>query len=190
MYAQKTETLSTTTLTTPLVSVADVRRSLGLDASDTAVTELLTSAVNAAFSHVQDYLGRMLPEALVVETFYHPSRTLNLSRLPATGIRSIVDGDGQAVDVWSYGFGVLEVKDREYFKAEEVVVTYTGGFTLLPYALLQGIEELAKEIYLRRARSGVVSAENLEGIVDVSYLSVGMPPHIRQLLDAYRIVRL
>jgi hypothetical protein len=200
MYAQRIER-GASTVTAPLVPVNDLRTALGLDVADTAVTALLSSAIAAATYTAEAHCGRTFAEQAMTEHFHHPQSTLLLSQTPVTAIASVQDVDGTDIPYWWMQGDILKPmrmsgnswRFASHFRDDYITVKYTGGYTLLPPDLSQAITDIAKEVYLGRARSGAVSAENIEGIANTEYVATGltaMTPLTRAMLDRYRTLRL
>jgi uncharacterized phiE125 gp8 family phage protein len=185
-----------------------------LDIADDESDAKLTRWIREASGAIESYVGRVLAEETVVQTFrlehrLHEARKhepLALQRYPVTAIAAVVDP-----------FGTTLVQDTDYeldpttgllwrlggarrirWVPGKTVVTYTAGYALLdglPFPIEQACLTLLKHRWAAKTRDPMVKSEETVGVERMDYWvgQVGdngaLPPEVTGLLDPFREVR-
>jgi hypothetical protein len=181
-----------------LTTLADVKAWLqtgqaAFPASDDA---LLTRLVTASSQYIQAWLNRRIASADYVETRDgNGGRRLQFACFPVTAVLSLTI-DGQVVPATTpssaagYTFSPTQLSVCGYRfnrRAQNVVVSYTAGYSTTPPEVAQACIELVALRYRERTRIGEVS-RSLGGAETVAYAQKDMSDAIKTLLQQYRLV--
>src|SRR6266478_6375740 len=151
-----------------LTTLADVKAWLqtGQSAFPTTDDALLTRLITAASQFIQTWLNRRIVEADYFELRDGTGgKRLQFGSFPVSAVLSLTI-DGQiipaAVSSWApgYTFSPTQLALRGYSftrRAQNVMVTYTAGFTTTPPEVAQACIELIGLRYRERTRVGEVS---------------------------------
>jgi len=181
-----------------LTTLADVRAWLqtgqaAFPASDDA---LLTRLITASSQYIQTWLNRQIASADYLETRDGTGgHRLQLACFPVTAVLSLTI-DGQVVPAATssgaagYSFSATQLALYGYCfsrGAQNVVVSYTAGYSITPPEVAQACIELVALRYRERTRIGEVS-RSLGGAETVAYAQKDMSDAIKTLLLQYRLV--
>jgi len=181
-----------------LTTLADVKAWLqtGQAALPTTDDALLTRLVSAASQYIQTWLNRLIASADYLEirdgTGGH---TLQFACVPVTAVLSLtINGHSvpaaTSIDAAGYRFSSTQVSVRGYrFNrgAQNVVISYTAGYSTTPPEVAQACIELVSLRYRERTRIGEIS-RSLGGAETVAYAQKDMSDAIKTLLQQYRLV--
>lgn len=159
---------------------------------------LLARLITAASQFVQSWLRRQIASADWQEVRDGTGgQRLAFANLPVTAMLSLsIDGmdiPPAAVDGGfdaGYVFTPTELALRGYVftrRAQNVVMTYTAGYTVTPPDVAQACIELVCQRYRERTRIGEVSRAAAGGET-VTYSQLDMSADVRLLLSQYRLV--
>jgi len=181
-----------------LTTLADVKAWLqtGQSAFPASDDTLLTRLVTASSQYIQAWLNRQIASADYVETRDGTGgRRLQFACFPVTAVLSLTI-DGQVVPAatsssasgYSFSSTQLSVCGYRFNRgAQNVVVSYTAGFSTTPPEVAQACVELVALRYRERTRIGEVS-RSLGGAETVAYAQKDMSDAIKTLLQRYRLV--
>lgn len=159
---------------------------------------LLSGLVTAASQFIQTWIGRPIASADWIEVRDGGGgQRLAFANIPVSAVLSLaIDGIGippapaGGGAAAGYVFSPTELALRGYLftrRAQNVIVTYTAGYTATPPELGQACIELACQRYRERSRIGEVS-KALGGGETVAYSQKDMSDDIRTVLSQYRAV--
>ncbi len=147
-----------------LVSLSDMKAYLGI--SDGSQDAFLTEQLNIISEAAENYCNRKFESANYVETFYEKDfQTIQdsdrgfiyLSHYPMTALTSI-ERDGELVAATEYrsnfDLGYLRFEDGFFSGGRIMEVTYTAGYTTIPYTIQSAVKSLVEERYNKKV-SGV-----------------------------------
>jgi hypothetical protein len=173
----------------PYITLSELK--VWLDEEDSTYDNHMLAAIAAAEAMVDQYLGRSLASATLTERVHgNGSRTLFPQRTPITAVSSCVV-NGSAIDV---GFDSISVwrKDGAWFdRSDEILLTYTAGFDVIPEDVKTATKITAQAIYSAADLDANMMSENIGGVVSGSYQPFGpgsLPPAARAILAPYRRV--
>lgn len=121
------------------------------------------------------------------------TRSVILKHFPITSVSSVVvDGVTipQRTSVTGSGWvlkanNVSLTPDYSFTDGlQNVVITYTAGYDVIPYDVEQAVIEMAAMRYRERTRIGVMS--NTVGGESVSYQTVTIPVSVQSVVDSYK----
>jgi hypothetical protein len=180
-----------------LTTLADVKGWLQTGQAAFPATDdaLLTRLIGAASQYIQTWLNRQIASADYLEirdgTGGH---RLQFACFPVTAVLSLII-DGRAVPPATsinagYRFSSTQASVRGYkFNrgAQNVVISYTAGYSTTPPEIAQACIELVSLRYRERTRIGEIS-RSLGGAETVAYVQKDMSDGIKTLLQQYRVV--
>ena len=159
---------------------------------------LLSRLITAASQFIQSWLQRQIAVTDWIEIRDgNGGQRLTFANIPVTNVIALaIDGlsippaptDGRLGA--GYVFSPTELALRGYVftrRAQNVVVTYTAGFTVVPPDIAQACIELVCQRYRERSRIGEVSKALMSGET-VTYSQKDMSDDIRTLLMQYQAV--
>lgn len=181
-----------------LCALADVKAWLqtGQTAFPDTDDALLTRLITAASQFIQSWLNRQIaPSDWQEVRDGSGGQRLVLANFPITALLSLsIDGleIPPAPTDGGYGAGYVfsptELALRGYVftrRAQNVIVTYTAGYTATPPDIAQAAIELVCQRYRERTRIGEVSRA-LGGSETVSFSQKDMSDDVKLLLSQYR----
>lgn len=183
-----------------LTTLGDVKAWLQTGQNPFPATDdaLLTNLVTAASGFIQTWLGRPIAVADWVEVRDgNGGQRLPFANNPVWAVLSLtIDGlhippvpEGNCFAP-GYVFSPTEMVVRGYVftrRAQNVVVTYTAGYSATPPELAQACIELVCQRYRERTRTGEVS-KALGGGETVTYSQKDMSDDIKTILSRYQAV--
>jgi hypothetical protein len=181
-----------------LTTLADVKAWLQTGQSAFPETDdvLLTRLVTAASQYIQTWLNRQIGLADFREVRDGTGgQRLQFACFPVSAVLSL-SIDGQAIppasSSWAagYNFSATQLSVRGYwfnYGAQNVVITYTAGYSTTPPEIAQACIELAALRYRERSRVGELS-RSLGGAETVTYSQKDLSDAIKTLLQRYRVV--
>lgn len=186
-----------------LTSLADVKAWLqtGQSAFPTTDDGLLARLISAASQYVQTWLNRRIPMADYLEVRDGTGgQRLQFACFPVSAVLSLtIDGiaippaptpSPSTVSASGYVFSSTELALRGYKfvrGAQNVVFSYTAGYSAIPPELAQACIELVALRYRDRQRIGEIS-KTVGGGETVNYSQKDMSAAISTLLQHYRAV--
>lgn len=176
-------------MTIAYATLADVKSWLRIDAANTSEDALLTRMVAFATAWIQTYLSREVLSSTHTETHDGVGGWRQCVRhLPVTAVASVTIDDG-IVEPIRYRFDEFGVamKSSSFPRGfGNVVVTYTGGYAVVPDDIVQCTIDIVAFNYRRRERIGHAS-KAMAGEV-TAFITSDIPPECRQVLAQYRRV--
>jgi hypothetical protein len=181
-----------------LTTLADVKSWLqtGQNAFPTTDDALLTRLITSASQYIQTWLNRQIAMADYLEVRDGTGgQGLQFACFPVSAVLSLAI-DGQAVppaissNKTGYSFSPTQLTVCGYrFNrgAQNVIISYTAGFSTTPPDVAQACIELVALRYRERTHIGEVSRA-LGGAETVSYVQKDMSDSIKTLLQQYRLV--
>jgi hypothetical protein len=188
---------------TDLTTLADVKAWLqtGQSAFPTTDDALLSGLITAASDYIQTWLNRRI--ALTDYTEIRDGtggQRLQFAYFPVCAVLSLTI-DGIAIPpapppspssgiTAGYVFSQTQLAVRGYYftqRAQNVIVSYTAGYSTIPPEIAQACIELVTLRYRERTRVGEVS-KALGGGETVSYSQKDMSAAVLTLLQQYRVV--
>ena len=189
---------------TAYADVVSLRRDLGIASADAEATASLTDAIEAASRLIDGYCGYEFTRVDAVAHYAQLYTIYRFTRYPLVTVQSITDDAGNAITLTRAATYLFSGTGMQLLQragtSGDVTIAYTAGYQLpgsatpdLPADLQQAATELAREIYLRRSQRSSVSSESLPGVADVGFSvslvqGMGMPAHVRTMLDRYRAI--
>jgi hypothetical protein len=181
-----------------LTTLADVKAWLQTGQAAFPATDdaLLTRLITAASQYIQSWLNRQIALSDYLETRDGTAGDrLQFACFPVTAVLSLtIDGQAvpaaPAVGAAGYSFSPTQLSVCGYrFNrgAQNVVVSYTAGYSTPPPDVAQACIELVALRYRERTRIGEVS-RSLGGAETVAYSQKDMSDAIKTLLQQYRLV--
>lgn len=155
-----------------LVSLDDVKASLGIASNNTSKDDFLTGQINLISEVVESYCRRKFELATYVQTFYEddyrPSPTLQTFHYPVIPDSVSATLDGEVLDGFRvhYPTGTLTRRDG-FFYGELTEITYDAGYETIPLAIQEVVKSLVTERY-NKSQAGV----NLSFGSDVQRVSI------------------
>jgi hypothetical protein len=149
---------------------------VGLNAEDTTKDPQLIAAINAALAVAQNYTDRnfVWVENETASFYYQASKLYSLKRYPIEQVTEILDSDGQFPDYKVHHMlGRIELKS--YNKADELRITYTAGYRVLPADLELALWGIFDATFgsIDKAMSGEgISDGNAAGYGDISSINI------------------
>jgi hypothetical protein len=123
-----------------LITLAEAKAYLRIDASETAFDAQVTMAISAARMAVEEYLNRSLISRTITVTMNIARGGVNLPYAPVIDvITSVQDNEGNVIDTGSYQQNSEAVYSLWYNQA---TFTYNAGYVELPPAFKLGILKL------------------------------------------------
>lgn len=170
-----------------LTTLANVREYLQTPAADTTKDNLLTRLINVASAAIESFCGRKFKSRSFTETHYYDdyesAQNILTKQFPITALTSITD-DGVALTADE----LAECENRTtYIRLDEersgtIVITYTAGYTTIPYDLEQACVLLVHYYYkMDVANFSTVFAEG--GAI---FRPSRFPPHVATILRSYK----
>lgn len=170
-----------------LVSVDDVKESLGIVSSDTSKDNLIVRKINQATLYIESFCGLSADHHFKSTTYTNEeydgtgNNTIVLRMRPVTNIASFQrrdsrTSDGAFDDVESelyfsdLGAGVLELVSRANYGWGRYRVTYTAGYTTIPADLAEACATLAA-FYVENSASGTAVKKKQEGQRSIEYFN-------------------
>ena len=181
-----------------LTTLADVKAWLqtGQSAFPTTDDALLANLVTAASQYIQTWLNRQIALADYLEVRDGTGgRRMQFACFPAVAVLSLtIDGQiiPRATSSWAAGYSFsqtqLAVRGCEFCRgAQNVIITYTAGYSTTPPEVAQACIELVALRYRERTRIGEVSRSR-GGAETVTYSQKDLSDGIKTLLQQYRLV--
>jgi len=183
---------------TDLTTLADVKAWLQTGQSAFPATDdaLLTRLITAGSQYIQSWLNRQIALADYLETRDGTGGDrLQFACFPVTAVLSLtIDGQtvpaAPSIGAAGYRFSSTQLSVCGYSfnrGAQNVVVSYTAGYSTTPPDVAQACIELVALRYRERTRIGEVS-RSLGGAETVAYSQKDMSDAIKTLLQQYRLV--
>ncbi|MBV9199767.1 MAG: phage head-tail connector protein [Alphaproteobacteria bacterium] len=181
-----------------LTTLTDVKGWLqtGQAAFPASEDALLTRLITASSQYIQTWLNRQIASADYLEMRDGAGGDrLQLACFPVTAVLSLTI-DGQVIPAATssgmagYSFSATQLSLSGYCfnrGAQNVVVSYTAGYSTTPPELAQACIELVALRYRERTRIGEVS-RSLGGAETVTYAQKDMSDATKTLLQQYRLV--
>ena len=183
-----------------LTTLADVKAWLQTGQAPFPATDdaLLSRLITAASRFIESWLGRPVLSADWLEVRDGTGgRVMAFANLPVTAMLSL-SIDGLAIPPApaeggfgaGYSFTATELALRGYvftLRKQNVIVTYTAGYTSVPPDIAQACIDLVCQRYRERTHIGEVS-RSLGGNETVRYSAQDMSPSVKTLLAQYRAV--
>lgn len=176
-----------------LTTIGDVKAWLSINSSND--DELLTRLISAASQFIQAWLNRTLASQAYTET----RNGLGMDRMafanyPVTAVSSLtIDGREVSAASGPHGSGYLFDTTMLYLRGhrfwngvQNVAVTYTAGYAVIPPDIAQACIEMIAVRYKERTRIGEVS--KAIGGETVSFTQKDMPDDVKTLLGNYKKV--
>ncbi len=172
-----------------LTTVSDVKESLGIASSDTTKDNLITRKINQATLFIESYCG--LPEDHHFKTTTYTNEeydgtgnsTIVLRMRPVTALSSFQSRDTtENENDWSdveaniyfsdLSAGVIELNFGAGRGWNRYRVTYTAGYTTVPFDLSEAAVTLAS-FYVENSASGTAVKKKQEGQRSIEYFQPG-----------------
>lgn len=186
-----------------LTTLADVKAWLQTGQSPFPPTDdaLLTRLITAASQYIQTWLNRQIAQSDYLEVRDGTGgQRLQFACFPVSAVLSLTI-DGIAIPpappalpstglTAGYVFSPTQLALRGYHftrRAQNVIVTYTAGYSTTPPEIAQACIELVALRYRERNRIGEVS-RSVGGGETVTYAQKDMSASIATLLQQYRVV--
>jgi Phage gp6-like head-tail connector protein len=183
-----------------LTTLADVKARLQTGQNPFPATDdaLLARLISAASEFIQNWLGHQIAAADWLEVRDGTGgQLLAFANIPVTAILSLsIDGLMIPSASTDGGFGAgytftpTELALRGYVftrRPQNVIVTYTAGYSATPPDIAQGCIELVCQRYRERTRIGEVS-KSLGGGETVTFSQKDISDAVKTLLSQYRAV--
>ena len=176
-----------------LTTLDNVKSWLGL--TTTTDDALLTRLISASSGFIQSILNRMLASQAYTEIRDGKgTRSLSLANYPVTAVATLtIDGitipPAPAVNQAGYVFSSGQIMLYGYCFTrgfQNIAISYTAGYSTIPYEIEQACIELCVLRYKERDRIGQVS-KSIAGEV-VSFTQKDMPADVMTLLQQYKRV--
>lgn len=166
-----------------LCSVSDVKELLGIASSDTSKDNLIKRKINQATELIEGYTGRRFKSTTYTDEVYDGSgtRELVLRNYPVSNL-TLKGRDGSennpstsTVDTSQYfidaNSGILKALSSFYGTYDRWLVTYTAGYTTIPYDLQEACATLAAHLVgnITSTDSGQTVKRKTEGSRSVEY---------------------
>lgn len=144
-----------------IISLADAKAQLNIDASDTSSDAEVLDFIRSATSICEQYAG-IIAQRTCVETFHGGKPHLLLGNQPVLAVTSVVDR-GQTLDPSTYevntGSGVLTRVAGVYALPflpgfDSVVVTYTAGMQVVPAHIQQAARIIVQHLWETQRTAG------------------------------------
>jgi hypothetical protein len=186
-----------------LTTLSDVKLWLQTGQSAFPPTDdgLLTRLIAAASQYIQTWLNRQIAQADYLEVRDGTGgQRLQFACFPVSAVLSLMI-DGIAIPpalpplpstgiTSGYVFSATQLAVRGYHftrRAQNVVLTYTAGYPMIPPEIAQSCIELVALRYRERTRTGEV-ARSVGGGETTTYSQKDMSSAIMTLLQQYRLV--
>lgn len=164
-----------------LVSVADVKESLGIPSSNTASDNLITRKVNQATEMIENFTGRRFALTTYTDSEYDATNSdqLILKQRPITTFTrlqardsSLNENDWSTIDSELYfvdsSAGVLDLNFRATGRWNRYRVTYTAGYATIPADIAEAAASLAAFL-AENPTNGYAVQRKREGQREVQY---------------------
>lgn len=181
-----------------LTDLATVKTWIGLASDAGASDTLLSALITAASDFVVQYLNRPVLTASYTEVREGNGHAFMLLRNgPITAVASVGFANGLSVTAqgdpiagtqgYLFDGRKLSLVGYEFPRGRHVVIAYTAGYTTVPPAIQQAVNELVGEAFKRRDRIGQLS-KTLGGQETVSFSTLDMNKTIASMLAGHRSV--
>ncbi|MEI6730057.1 MAG: head-tail connector protein [Pseudomonadota bacterium] len=178
-----------------LAILQDVKDWVG--ATNSTDDALLARLITAASTLVQNYINRDIYSKTYTEKYSGSGVGLGATRLvpqnyPITAVSSLVI-DTQSIPVAAnaissgYQFDDISVMLNGYYFTKglnNIIITYTAGFAVIPFDIAQAVIELVGYKYRERTRIGE-NSKNLAGQV-TSFNLADLPATVKTTLNQYK----
>lgn len=168
-----------------LTSVDDVKESLGIDSGDTSKDNLIKRKINQATLYIETYCGlardHHFKETTYTDEEYDGARGNSLvlrmrpvSTITSFQVRNSNASDGTFSDVESELYfkdlsaGIIELITNTYGGWNRYRVTYTAGYSTIPFDLSEACVTLAS-YYVENSASGTAVKKKQEGQISIEY---------------------
>lgn len=168
-----------------LVSVADVKESLGISAGDTSKDNLITRKINQATLYIESYCGLARDHHFKQTTYTNEEydggtgnttvlRMRPVSTISSFQVRDSNASDGSFDDVESELYfsdlsaGIIESNVNAFGGWNRYRVTYTAGYDPIPADLAEACATLAS-YYTENSASGTAVKKKQEGQRSIEY---------------------
>jgi hypothetical protein len=165
-----------------LTTLADVKESLGIAASDTSYDNLIIRKINQATIAIEKYTGRRFLSTVYTDEEYDATGTdqLVLKQRPITTLTSIssrdtslneADWDVLDTNVYFYdaNSGVVALLFNTTGRWNRYKVTYTAGYSTIPEDIAEAAASLASYYVLNADASAIGVSSKQEGQRSVNY---------------------
>ncbi len=181
-----------------LTTLADVKAWLqtGQSAFPTTDDALLARLVTAASQYIQTWLCRQIaPEDYLEVRDGTDGHRLQFACFPVSAVLSLTIDDqvipqaaSSTADGYRFSKTQLSLRGSRFNRGfQNVVITYTAGYSTTPPEIAQACIELVALRYRERTRIGEVS-KSMGGAETVSYSQKDLSDAIKTLLQQYRLV--
>lgn len=167
-----------------LTTLANVKTWLGLSSNNTD-DGLLDRLITSASSLIIEFLKRDLKTQNYTDEVHHGNggSALCLRQYPITAVAS-VSVDGVAVTGFTFDERMVYLTNATFARGlANVKVTYTAGFTTVPFGLDQACVELVGVVYREKERIGHVSKQL--GGETVTFNIADLPARIKTSLHQW-----
>jgi hypothetical protein len=153
-----------------------LKQLLGIEDSNDQ-DELLSSLLVRAQLFCEEYLKRPLLQVSNIEQYFlgYRSQTLCVDVTPISSVSSVVDAYGNVLPSDSYhlvkSLGMIRRLNGSF--CGDLLVTYTGGYTVLPSWAEEAIIYTASALYNEQGSGtptdGQVKSEEIPGVAKITY---------------------
>ncbi len=207
-------TVTTWSDTYDLTTVDRVKLELGITDNDS--NDILTALVHEESASFADLVDRVLASETVTEQFNRRRGdrqhldALYLTRYPVSSIISVTENQDAALastlyevdeDTGAlYRLSTIDPSFRTRWSASQVMVAYTGGYTLLdtlPRKIEQAVLTMIKNRWFARGRDPSVKSRMIVDVGTWTYSTgvtgvgtmIGQPSDVQEAIDIYRDIR-
>lgn len=172
-----------------LTTVADVKESLGIDAGDTSKDNLIIRKINYATAIIESYCNLPIDHHFKQTTYTNEEYNGNgfnqfrLKMWPVTSVSSFQrrstsqnydDWESNEVEDYFIGesTGLINLLWHQAYNWDNYRVTYTAGYSTIPYDLAEAAVTLAS-YFVDNSASGTAIKRKREGQREIEYFQAG-----------------
>jgi hypothetical protein len=165
-----------------LVTLAEVKAALGIDAADTSSDAALTAQINAISAAINKYCCRIFPQQVYqdqgrqLHSWVNPGQPLRVRQPPIGDGTLVVTEDGVVLDPAEYE---VEPEKGTIYRLQSnmiaawcgnlVLFDYTGGFDPIPADVKAGALEWLNQRWLSKGRDPSIRSETIPDVISVVY---------------------
>lgn len=178
-----------------IMSLADAKRQLGIDPSDTRDDDELRMWMAGATKAVEMYKNEKISRQQITQTTMNrDGRSLRLWEVPVISLDSLARADGTytwdvTTDVWTdTDTGLVELLRGPHLRGR-VTAVYTAGYTVIPPHILDASLVLLQHVWETRRGPGTIGAGVIGPDEAMDYRQMSMMPRkVREWLGPPRPV--
>jgi len=177
-----------------LVTLADMKAYLGIDSGDTSYDAFLTLQIQIISEAIESYCRRKFTSATYIQKFYYEEMmekskvidTLQLYHYPTSAVSEVAEIEDSTSEITILAANEYRVNSsvawvsrknyQDFFQSGNIVqVTYTAGYTTIPFTIQNAVYSLVKERYNKNI-NGIdlnfgsdVQSISIPGTISVAY---------------------